>query len=221
MHTLLNTVYIDLLAFLEDCNELFFNERDFQMHLAVCLRNTRHYDDVDVEYFVPYQELNGYKGIWGTEQLRLDVVVSKDGVYVPIELKYKTKSVSRQLPRFGEHLSESIPVMKSQGAQDLGRYNFWKDVRRVEMVRGRFKAVPGGFAVFMTNDKAYLTGPREESIDALFSMKEGKHETLKRWSKTTGTAASNPNFEVEKEYSINWNSKAVDGVELHYCIVAI
>ena len=110
------------------------------------------YDDVDMEYYVPKSELENY--VWDSE-LRLDVVVKKDSEYCPVELKYKTKKVERQISRFDETLHEKVVVMKNQGAQDLGMYDFWKDVRRVELVRKRFARVKGGLAVFVTNDKSY------------------------------------------------------------------
>ncbi|MBE6175808.1 MAG: hypothetical protein E7146_02275 [Rikenellaceae bacterium] len=142
MTTLIDIVRNDVFAFLESNNELLFNERDFQMHLATWLRNsTNHYDDVDVEYYVPRQELDNY--IWESE-LRLDIVVKKDGEYCPIELKYKTRKVARKISRFDEDLTSNVVVMKNQGAQDLGMYDFWKDVRRVELVRNRFERVKGG-----------------------------------------------------------------------------
>ena len=85
MAKLTEIVRNDVCAFLESNNELLFNERDFQLHLATWLRNSdNHYDDVDVEYYVPWQELENY--IWESE-LRLDIVVKKDGAYCQVEFK--------------------------------------------------------------------------------------------------------------------------------------
>ena len=73
MSTLIDIVRQDVFAFLENNDELLFNERDFQMHLAMWLRNSSNrYDDVDVEYYVPKSELDDY--VWDSE-LRLDIVV--------------------------------------------------------------------------------------------------------------------------------------------------
>ncbi len=179
--TLIRTVQKDILTFIEENEELFFNERDFQMHLALYLRNTNRYDDVDVEYYVPYQELGNY--VWESE-LRLDIVVRKGEEYVPVELKYKTKKVEKSFLRFEENIHNAV-IMKNQGAQDIGRYDFWKDVRRVELVHKRFSQVIGGVAVFLTNDNSYLRMPKEQSIDYLFSMSEGKHSIHKHWADTT------------------------------------
>ena len=221
MVMLIDIVRNDVCAFLESNEELLFNERDFQMHLATWLRNSANcYDDVDVEYYVPCQELDNY--VWDSE-LRLDIVVKKDSEYCPVELKYKTKKVERKISRFDEELAGNVVVIKNQGAQDLGMYDFWKDVRRVELVRNRFERVKGGLAVFVTNDGFYTKGSKESSNNYLFNMSAGKaHSKQKYWAKPESTCAkTHPNFEVEKEYTIDWYDKVVDGVQFYYCILSI
>ena len=221
MKSILDLVRNDVCAFLESNDELLFNERDFQMHLATWLRNSsNNYDDVDVEYYVPHQELENY--VWQSE-LRLDIVVRKDGEYCPVELKYKTKKVEQKISRFDEALSDDVVVMKNQGAQDLGMYDFWKDVRRVELVRNRFERVKGGLAVFVTNDEFYTKGCKTTSNNYLFNMSAGKaHSKQKRWANPESTCAkTHPNFEVEREYSIEWKMREIDKVGFYYCIVTI
>lgn len=221
MATLIDIVRADVFAFLESNEELLFNERDFQMHLATWLRNSANrYDDVDVEYYVPRQELDNY--VWDSE-LRLDIVVKRDGEYCPVELKYKTRKVERKISRFDEALSDNVVVMKNQGAQDLGMYDFWKDVRRVELVRNRFERVKGGLAVFVTNDGFYTKGSKESSNNYLFNMSAGKaHSKQKRWANPESTCAkTHPNFEVEREYSIEWHTREIDKVGFYYSVVVI
>ena len=221
MRKLIDIVQQDIFAFLESNEELLFNERDFQMHLATWLRNsTNRYDDVDVEYYVPWQELEGY--VWESE-LRLDIVVKKDGEYCPVELKYKTKKVERQISRFDEAMHDKVVVMKNQGAQDLGMYDFWKDVRRVELVRNRFERVKGGLAVFVTNDPLYTKGSKPTSNNYLFGMAgEAARSTKKHWANPESTCAkSHPNFEVEQAYDVEWQERVVDGVDFYYSIVTI
>lgn len=219
MATLTDIVRADVFAFLESNNELLFNERDLQMHLATWLRGSGHYDDVDVEYYVPQSELENY--VWDSE-LRLDIVVKRGGEYCPVELKYKTKKVERRIARFDELLHDKIVVMKNQSAQDLGMYDFWKDVRRVELVRKRFDRVKGGLAVFVTNDKFYTKPSRSTSNNYLFNMDEGRHTTKKHWLLPDSFCAKNhPNFEVEREYAIEWHSREIDGVEFYYQVVTV
>ena len=221
MATLTEIVRADVFAFLDSNEELLFNERDLQMHLATWLRKSaNHYDDVDVEYYVPKSELENY--IWDSE-LRLDIVVRKDGEYCPVELKYKTQKVERTITRFDEELKDKVVVMKNQGAQDLGMYDFWKDVRRVELVRNRFERVKGGLAVFVTNDESYVKGSRKESNNYLLNMSANKaHSKLKHWAKPESTCAkTHPNFEVEKEYSVEWHTRQVEEGDFYYCIITI
>lgn len=221
MNTLVETARADVIAFLEGNKELLFNERDFQMHLATWLRNSaNHYDDVDVEYYVPWQELKNY--VWKSE-LRLDIVVKKDGEYCPIELKYKTKKVERKISRFDELLDEKVIVMKNQGAQDLGMYDFWKDVRRIELVRNRFERVKGGLAVFVTNDVFYTKVSKSSSNHYLFGM-AGDVTRLKQkhWLNPKSTCAeTHKNFDVEQAYDIVWHSREIDNEYFYYCIANI
>ena len=216
---LIEVAYADVKQFLDTNEELLFNERDFQMHLATFLRQTGHYDDVDVEYYVPLSELKGY--IWNNE-LRMDILVYKEEEFLPIELKYKTKSVRKSLLRFGEQLAEKVEVMKNQGAQDLGMYDFWKDVRRIEIVRKRFKAIKSGLAVFVTNDPAYLKAGRDTSNHILFSMAEGPHGKEKHWlDKESACCKTHPDFEVEKDYFIHWELRKVEGIDIYYTLLTI
>lgn len=220
MTTLIEIVEQDVFAFLESNKELLFNERDFQINLATWLRNSANqYDDVDVEYYVPKSEIENY--IWDSE-LRLDIVVKKDDNYCPVELKYKTKQVERKITRFDEELNDKVVVMKNQSAQDLGMYDFWKDVRRVELVCNRFERVKGGLAVFVTNDECYVKGSKESSNSYLLNLTEGVHSKHKYWANPESACAkTHPNFEVEKEYTIEWHNKVVDGIEFYYCIITI
>ncbi len=217
--SLIDIAYIDVKQFLDTNKELLFNERDFQMHLTTFLQETGHFDDVDVEYYVPLSELKGY--IWDSE-LRLDLLIRKGKDFLPIELKYKTKAVRKRLLRFGESVSEDVEVMKNQGAQDLGKYDFWKDVRRIEIVRNRFSNIKNGLAVFLTNDPMYPQRGREKSNHINFSMDEGSHDKKKDWlDKESSCRKTHPDFEVEKQYSLHWETTVVDGVTLFYTIVII
>ncbi len=209
----------------QENGELLFNERDLQMHLALQLIRSGHYDDVDVEYYVPPTVLgNDYPWMNGSkrQEMRMDIVVSKDLEFLPIELKYKTKQHSKRISRFEEQLDDEVEVLKNHGAQDLGMYDFWKDVRRIELVRNRFAAVKNGLAVFVTNDKQYLTPGRESSNNRLLSMEEGLHGKVKHWQQSESTCAkTHHDFDLDHEYTIHWNHNTYEGVEFHYCIVTI
>ena len=224
--SLVEQVSDDIQQYLDSENgELLFNERDLQMHLALFLLRKCYYDDVDLEYYVPPTELgNDYPWMNGDkrQEIRMDIVVRKGDEFLPIELKYKTKKHSKRILRFGEQLNDDVEVLKNQGAQDLGMYDFWKDVRRVEMVRNRFDAVKNGLAVFVTNDKQYLNASREASNNILFSMEDGHHGKIKHWKQPESTCAkTHPGFDLDNEYTIHWKHNVYEGVDFHYCIVEI
>lgn len=220
MTPLVDSVRADVCDFLNKNKELLFNERDLQMQLALWLHSSRPgYDDVDLEYYVPRAELEGY--VWESE-LRLDIVVRRGDEFLPVELKYKTRSITRRITRFGEQLPTDAVVVKNQGAQDLGRYDFWKDVRRVELVRRRFSAVKHGLALFVTNDPSYLHAAKASSNHKALSMAEGIHDRKKEWQdKESACAKGHPDFEVELPYAIEWHKTVMDDETFHYCIVQI
>ena len=199
--------------------EILYNERDFQVHLAMYLKATGHYDDVDLEYYVPNSLLNGYKDLWDSE-LRLDLLVRKGQEYCPVELKYKTRKIEKPLKRFGEQI-DNVVVVKNQGAQDIGMYDFWKDVKRVEMVKARFANVKSGLSVFLTNDKYYMGQPGENSNNREFSMCDGPKSKSKHWLRETSITQSRKGFDLNKEYYIVWESAQFAGYPFNYCIVEI
>jgi hypothetical protein len=217
---MIQLVKSDIVAYLKSKHlEVLFNERDFQMHLATYLKETGHYDDVDLEYYVPTELLNGYKDLWNTE-LRLDLLLRKGIEYCPIELKYKTKSISSVLKRFGEDVGK-ITVLKNQGAQDLGMYDFWKDVKRVEMIKSRFASVKSGIALFLTNDKSYLKQPGETANTREFSMFEGDVSKSKHWLRETSITQSRKGFDLVGNYHIAWDDAMFGGAPFKYCMIEI
>lgn len=222
MTRLVDLVKDDVSAFLKSNQELLFNERDLQMHLALWLKALKNrYDDVDIEYYVPNSELEGYGDLWDNE-LRIDIVVRKETEYVPIELKYKTKGVNRQISRFGIKLSKEVLVVKNQGAQNLGMYGFWKDVKRIELLRRRFDNILNGLVVFVTNDEMYVKGSKESSDNFPFNISEGKHSIHKYWQKhESKLAKENPRFDVEAEYTIHWESNIIDKEKFYHTILTI
>ena len=210
----------DIACFLKGRHlEILYNERDFQVHLAMYLKATGHYDDVDLEYYVPNSLLNGYKDLWDSE-LRLDLLVRKGQEYCPVELKYKTRKIEKPLKRFGEQI-DNVVVVKNQGAQDIGMYDFWKDVKRVEMVKERFAGVTSGLVVFLTNDESYKKPSRANSNNREFCMCEGLNSRSKHWQRETSITLARKGFDLSSEYYIEWAETDFGGHAFHYCMVEI
>ena len=220
MNTLANTVKVDVECYFGMLHtDILFNERDFQMHLATYLKEVGTYDDVDLEYFVPTNQLDGYKELWDTE-LRVDILVRKGNEFCPIELKYKTKKIKTSLTRFGVDIPDVV-IVKDQGAQDLGMYGFWKDVKRIEMVKERFETVKSGLSVFLTNDIAYMKPTRENSNNKEFTMCEGLNSSSKHWQRETKISSEHKGFDLSRDYLVKWNESKFGEHTFHYCIVEV
>lgn len=222
---LIELVKKDIEKFLRGNGQLFFNERDLQMHLAIYLKTSDNaYDDVEVEYYVPV----GVDNSSMKSGLYLDIVVKNGGEYLPTELKYKTKSLNNKINKMQKPLLRlgkmvSVDVLKNQSAQDIGMYLFWKDVWRIELIRREFEQVKNGLAVFVTNDKAYQNRPKETTNHYMFSMNaDVLHQKQKYWLYPESKCAQMyKGFEVEKEYEIEWHNLVAEEVDLYYCIVNI
>ena len=83
-----------------------------------------------------------------------------------IELKYKTRKLDVNVK------GESFNLL-DQAAQDLGRYDFLKDIERLENIVSIHDNVKG-YAIILTNDSAYWKSPTTETVDAEFRMHEGR-----------------------------------------------
>ena len=219
----------DIEEFLENTKEPFYNECEFQMYLALFLKRRGY--NIYLEYSVPLDcekvqgEINKRKQkgesipFSNREKMDIDIVIEQDRLFYLIELKYKTKSKRMDLKRFGEILEDS-EFLKDQGAIPRGRYDFWKDVARLEFVKESFKPnIIRGFCVFMTNEDKYTRKPTD--ISEKFSMKAGYvHDKELVWLSEGKLAENNPKILLSKQYVIDsWDINQNTG--FHYCIVEV
>lgn len=201
---------------------MLFNEFDFQMQLAIYLRMTQKYDEIESEYFMPTKNTNILEGYDWDSNMRIDIVVRRGDEYVPIELKYVTKKVIRDYMRFGI-LVKGMEILKNQAAQDIRRYDFWKDVRRIELIKRIFPTVRNGLAVFLTNDSSYIREPKASSVCAPFSM-SGNREIgggLMDWQGSPATAKDHKPFQLDGFYRLVWNKTRIDDIEFDFTILKI
>lgn len=212
---LLKDVYEDILIFMEkEEQNVFFNERDLQMHLALYLQaSSKKYDDVEVEYYVPVFDKKKNKILkdydWNSE-IRLDIVVIKNNEFLPVEIKYKTKKTSAPFifKRFNKEI-QCVNILKNQSAQDLGCYNFWKDVRRIEVIKKNYQEnVKGGIALFLTNDSYYWNSNiKKNTAYYNFRLSEANKSLKKEWTNNVSTKVKHPDFKLDRVYSSEWIDK--------------
>jgi len=128
---------------------VFHSEADFQHALAWEIHQQRSTCQVRLEAPLPVGEKRGHVDIW----------MSDDTAFCAVELKYKTRRVRVEVN------GETFDLL-DQSAQDCGRYDFLKDLERLERIVSANDDIVG-YAVFLTNDSAYWTQPtRTGTIDA-------------------------------------------------------
>jgi len=200
--------------FMIKSNRVFLSEADLQVNLAFYLKKQN--KEVFLEYHV--KPFDGYP--WENENIYIDIVIKEGNQYLPIEVKYKTSVDKIDLNVFGK---EDKTLLKQQGAQSNGRYDFWKDVKRLELLKKVYK-IEEGIALFVTNDKSYRDNPKSDSKKLpqyyKFNICEGISEKNKSWREDTNknNLKSRPNFELDNNYILKWEEQNIEGTRLLYLI---
>jgi len=147
---------------------VFHSEADFQLQLAW-----------EMQKSFPSLEIYLEKPIDLDSRIYLDIVVKDDESSFALELKYRTRKIQTQFK--GEKY-----FLKEHGAQDQGRYDFMKDVYRLENV-GK-KRGWNWFALLLSNDSGYRKpSSRRTTVDADFRIHEGKKlNGVLKWSDNAG-----------------------------------
>ena len=144
----------EIMKSLSKTRSIFHSEADFQFALAWEIQKAMPQCRIRLEYPFSY----------GTGRKYLDIYLPD--TKIAIELKYKTR---RLIIR---HKNEDFRL-RNQGAQDEGRYDFLKDVERLEKMidAGQAKA---GFAILLTNDPLYWTRQGRNTTSFNFRLKKGR-----------------------------------------------
>lgn len=181
----------------------YHSEADFQHALAWELH--RQFPDSSVRLERPLRA-NG-------KLLHLDFLIQLQDRSIAIELKYKT----RKLVIDAELESLSL---KEHGAQDLGRYDFIKDIERLENITSSLDRCDG-IAILLTNDSTYWkarTGSRV-TFDSAFNISEG---ALLNGSLAWGDGTSDGTkknrekiLQLLGDYKLNWNDFSLIDQEKH------
>jgi len=137
---------------------VFCSEADFQHALAWQLHMENHNFKIRLEYPISPEQ---------AKDEDLDILVFEGKREIAIEVKYKTAP-------FFAPIDGELFLLKSQGAQDQGRYDFLKDVQRLEKYLSD-KPNSIGYAIFLTNDRSYWRPSRNQStVCDEFRITEGR-----------------------------------------------
>jgi len=171
---------------------VFHSEADFQHALAWQIHHEWPECSMRLEFKPPNSKERVYLDIWAADK---ETVLA-------IELKYKTRGLEVAIGGESFHLLD-------QSAQDLARYDFLKDLQRLERVLSTNKVI--AYAVFLTNDSAYWKDPASSrTVDASFRINQGRSATGElSW----GTAASKgtthgreESILIRGDYSFDWQN---------------
>lgn len=184
-------------------NSFFLRELDVQIYLTNYFINTNFYDNVFVEYHIPSNIIPNYP--WG-DNIYIDIVLEKNGLYYPIEIKFKTRSQELPLMVFGNNTNITLG---QHGAGNIGCYDFWKDVKRIELFEQSFLNVERGIVLFLSNDHTYQVTPRNANVGyAQFSIHHGRVvpiNSILSWNGDLAIANGRPSITTNYAYTTIWN----------------
>ena len=171
--------------------EIFYSEADFQHALAWKIHQI--YPEIKIRLEYPIS-VNG-------SIYYVDIFLKYNSKCVGIELKYKTKKIECV------HKKEKF-LLKNQGAQDLGRYDYLWDVYRLEQIKEGRKNFTG-YAIFITNDYLYWKDPtHKDTIDKMFRIHQGKEINSRlSWTEKASEGSKRGREEdifIKNTYRINW-----------------
>ena len=127
------------------------------------------------------------------------------GLGIALELKYRTRNLN--IESNGE-----LFTLLNQSAPDQGRYDFLKDIQRLEQL-SKQPDTRSGFAILLTNDPAYWKPPaRLDTFDAAFRLQEGRKLTGQMaWSERAGDGTTKKREEpisLNGSYNVRWKNFA-------------
>ncbi len=136
---------------------IYHSEADFQHAFAWAVHQRLPRASVRIERPI---KVNG-------KTLHLDFLVQAAKMSIAVELKYKTR-------KLGVDLNGEEFRLASHSAADLGRYDFIKDVCRLEEIASSLNDCDG-WAIMLTNDSAYWKPSNDKkTVDAAFRIHHGR-----------------------------------------------
>lgn len=201
---------VEVLGSLAMRRPVFHSEADFQHELAWELRSSGLVEQVRLEW--PFE-------VDGRRQY-LDLRCEAAGCRVGLELKYMTQ---------GGTLTDGDEVfaLRNHGAQDVRRYDFWRDVSRLEGLVASGE-LDQGFVVALTNDRSYWRAPTRVTFDAAFRLHEGREVEPGElaWGEGTGEGTMRGRSDTivhRSGYMLGWSDfpRPEGRVVLRYLLLAI
>lgn len=175
---------------------LFLCERQFQFDLAQEI--LKNFNDCVVHLEFPSEKHCCNHLVF------YDIVIEEKNQYFVIELKYKTRKADITY-------KNNKYSLKNQSAQDFGRFDFLKDISRIEQWNqfNPNRTFVGGVAVILTNDSSYWEKTGENCNYEAFALKDettivaGKKEWGSENLDYVGKARKD-GLNILNDYDIKW-----------------
>ncbi|GAA4239872.1 hypothetical protein [Winogradskyella damuponensis] len=222
---------------------IFHSEDDLKLSLGFIIKEL--YPELEIRLEKPINinmtDIYGNKSI---VRAPIDIIVyDKNGKTIPIELKYKTKKLETEFN--GETYN-----LTNQGARDIGRYSFRKDIYRIEQYLTKEEKSDFGIIFILTNDENYINNNvgEKETFDKHFSCHQNSiiRKEYKGWNYSkidakkyekkdnfwryinqnkkhwTFTGAKTYKLELKDDYPIVWKEYSeLNKSEFKFCLIKI
>jgi hypothetical protein len=205
----------NILAALSVKRPLFHSEADFQHALAWEIHQQWLGCSIRLEFKPPN----------ATDRTYIDIWVKTLDILIAIELKYKTRTFSTNIQ--GEDFN-----LSNHSAPDQGRYDFLKDIQRLEQIVYGYSNAAIGYAIFLSNDPTYWKLPLDKpTADAQFRIHQNRTLTGELNWGTTASSGSTRGREkpiiIKGSYTPNWldfsklNGLPQTGGDFKYLLVKV
>ena len=182
-----------IMSKLKEKRKLFVSEADFQLEMAWIIKDLYPNAKVRLEY-CPSFDFN----------MHIDILVIMDDMWIPIELKYKTKGCKK-------NVDDEVFNLKNHGAKNVNCYLYLKDIQRIERIKANVPNFNTGYTVFITNELSYTKKPlKQDCVYKEFSLEDNiiKRGTL-NWSENA-SVGTKKNYEkpivLKNNYKIKWHN---------------
>ncbi len=188
-----------LMAGMSSRRPIFHSEADFQHELAWQIRAMLEGCPARLE-FPPFPDLE--------KRMAIDIWLPR--AKTAIELKYCTR-------KFDQSVMSERFSLANQLARDIKRYDFLKDIQRMERVVMNYEPANYGLAVLLTNDPLFWEPQtRTDVVDAEFHIYDGRRigDSEMRWGKdaSDGTKRSREEpIRLSHSYILNWHDYSALG----------
>ena len=209
----------------------FYNERHFQMELAIAIKDFYKGTGIDVlvESFYPITLTKQNTANQNVEKRNYTDIVIYDeyGNYISVELKYalNVKDRNKSTRRPYTLLNGDVITIAKKGALDNIRYDYLFDIYRLEQLKksktslyeyNRLKSFYKGYAVILSNGCLMWEIKHDDKPKVSYNnfCLGDKTQTQKDCSWTSGhyrddqnkgIDVNRPDFKLNDSYSCNWN----------------